>query len=98
MRFETLKNRPKFAYEITRRAFAETVMHIFFMGKCSVVTISFTFIYDKTSEFFSRHITRHSSYSGVKQLPMSPAHPQSDGLVQRFNQTLKAMMSNSYSS
>ena len=28
----------------------------------------------------------------VKKLPTSPKHPQSDGLVERFNQTLKAML------
>ena len=52
-----------------------------------------TIIHDHASEFLSDILQDTAFILGVKQLPTSPAHLQCDGLVERFNQTLKAMLS-----
>ena len=52
-----------------------------------------TIIHDRAPEFLSDILQDTAFILGVKQLPTSPAHPQCDCLVERFNQTLKAMLS-----
>ena len=50
-----------------------------------------TIIHDRAPEFLSDELQDTAFVLGIKQLPTSPAHPQCDGLVERFNRTLKAM-------
>ena len=52
-----------------------------------------TIIHDRAPEFLSDVLQDTAFVLGIKQLPTSPAHPQCDGLVERFNRTLKAMLS-----
>ena len=52
-----------------------------------------TIIHDRASEFLSDILQDTTFVLGIKQLPTSPAHPQCDGLAERFNWTLKAMLS-----
>ena len=52
-----------------------------------------TIIHDRAPEFLSDVLQDAAFVLGIKQLPTSPAHPQCDGLVERFNRTLKAMLS-----
>ena len=44
-----------------------------------------TIIHDRAPKFLSDILQDTAFILGVKQLPTSPAHPQCDGLVERFN-------------
>ena len=52
-----------------------------------------TIIHDHAPELLSDKLQNTDFILRVKQLPMSPAHLQCDGLVERFNQTLKDVLS-----
>ena len=52
-----------------------------------------TIIHDRAPEFLSDVLQDTAFILGIKQLPTSPGHPQCDGLVERFNRTLKTMLS-----
>ena len=47
---------------------------------------------DQGSNFMSRLLSSMYERLGIQALRTSPYHPQTDGLVERFNQTLKAML------
>ena len=49
-------------------------------------------IHDRTAEFLSDVLQDTAAILGLKQLPTSGGHPQTDGLVERFNRTLKSML------
>ena len=49
-------------------------------------------IHDRAAEFLSDVLQDTAVILGIKQLPTSGGHPQSDGLVERFNRTLKTML------
>ena len=49
-------------------------------------------IHDRAAEFLSDVLQDTAAILGLKQLPTSGGHPQSDGLVERFNRTLKMML------
>ena len=50
-------------------------------------------IHDRAAEFLSDVLQDTAAILGVKQLPTSGGHPQTDGLVERLNRTLKSMLS-----
>ena len=50
-------------------------------------------IHDRASEFLSDVLQDTAELLGVQQLPTSGGHPQTDGLVERLNRTLKVMLS-----
>ena len=50
-------------------------------------------IHDRAAEFLSDILQDTASIMGLGQFPTSGGHPQSDGLVERFNRTLKGMLS-----
>ena len=50
-------------------------------------------IHDRAAEFLSDVLQETARLIGVRQLPTSGGHPQTDGLVERFNKTLKQMLS-----
>ena len=50
-------------------------------------------IHDRAAEFLSDVLQETARLIGVKQLPTSGGHPQTDGLVECFNKTLKQMLS-----
>ena len=52
-----------------------------------------TIIHEHAPEFLSNVLQDTAFILGIKQLPTSPSHPQCDGLVERFNRTLKLMLS-----
>ena len=47
---------------------------------------------DQGSNFTSQMLTEIYRLLGVQPIRTSPYHPQTDGLVERFNQTLKRML------
>ena len=50
-------------------------------------------IHDRAAEFLSEVIQETAHLMGMTQLPTSGGHPQTNGLVERFNRTLKQMLS-----
>ncbi len=48
---------------------------------------------DQGTNFMSRILTQVYQLLGIKRVRTTPYHPQTDGLVERFNQTLKNMLS-----
>ena len=50
-------------------------------------------IHDRAAEFLSDVFQETAQILGIKQLPTSGGHPQTDGLVERLNRTLKQMLS-----
>jgi len=49
-------------------------------------------IHDRAPEFLSDVLQETAHLMGITQLPTSGGHPQSNGLVERFNRTLKQML------
>ena len=49
-------------------------------------------IHDRAAEFLSNVLQETAQLIGIEQLPTSGGHPQTDGLVERFNRTLKQML------
>lgn len=49
-------------------------------------------IHDRAAEFLSDVLQDTATILGLKQLPTSGGHPQTDGLVERFNRTLKGIL------
>ena len=49
-------------------------------------------IHDRAAEFMAEVLQETASLLGITQLPTSGGHPQTDGLVERFNRTLKQML------
>ncbi|KAL2089209.1 hypothetical protein ACEWY4_016108 [Coilia grayii] len=47
---------------------------------------------DQGTNFTSKLLKQVYQYLGIKGIKMTPYHPQTDGLVERFNQTLKSML------
>lgn len=66
---------------------AEELIQIF-----SRVGIPNEILTDQGANFMSRLLAEVYKLLRVKRIRTSPYHPQTDGLVERFNQTLKAML------
>jgi len=49
-------------------------------------------IHDLAPEFLSNILQDTAAIFGLEQLPTSGGHPQTDGLVERLNRALKAML------
>ena len=50
-------------------------------------------IHDRAAKFLSDVLQDTAAIMGLSQLPASRGHPQTDGLVEQLNRTLKAMLS-----
>ena len=66
---------------------AEELMKLF-----SRVGVPKEILTDQGSNFTSQLLAELYRLLGVKRIRTSPYHPQTDGLVERFNQTLKGML------
>ena len=62
------------------------------MGVFSRVGIPSEILTDQGSNFASQLLTKLYRMLHVHPISSSPYHPQTDGLVERFNQTLKSML------
>ena len=51
--------------------------------------VPFRIIHDQAAEFLADVLQETVSLLGIKQLPTSGSHPQTDSLVERFNRTMK---------
>lgn len=58
------------------------------------VSIAEEILTDQGTNFTSQLLAEIYRLLHVKSLRTSPYHPQTDGLVERFNQTLKEMLQN----
>ena len=47
---------------------------------------------DNGSNFMSKVMKKYCSMTGIEQIRTSPYHPQTDGMVERFNATLKRLL------
>ena len=47
---------------------------------------------DNGSNFMSKVMKKYCSMTGIKQIRTSPYHPQTNGMVERFNATLKRLL------
>jgi len=47
-------------------------------------------IHDRAPELLADVLQDTAFILGIKQLPTTPGHPQCDGLIERFNRTLKS--------
>ena len=66
---------------------AEELVHIF-----SRVGIPEEILTDQGPNFMSQLLAEIYSFLRIRPIRTSPYHPQTDGLVERFNKTLKAMV------
>ena len=62
------------------------------MGFFSSVGIPVEILMDQGSNFISKLLNEVYHLMGVKPIPTSPYHSQTDGLVEQFNQTLKTIL------
>ena len=74
-----------------RVASAKAVAHELFM-MFSRVGIAKEILSDQGTNFMSRLLTQLYQWLKIKRIRTSAYHPQTDGLTERFNQTLKKMM------
>ncbi len=74
-----------------RKATAKSIAWELFL-LCSRVGIPAEILTDQGTPFMSRLMADLCALLRVKQLRTSVYHPQTDGLVERFNQTLKQML------
>ncbi|XP_037802987.1 uncharacterized protein LOC119597481 [Penaeus monodon] len=73
---------------ITTKTVAEALVEIY-----SRLGIPEEVIHDRGTQFMSDCMHEVSCLLSLKQLPTTPYHPMSNGLVEKFNGTLKAMLS-----
>ena len=66
---------------------AEHLIHLF-----STVGIPKEILSDQGTNFMSQLLRELYNLLNISQIRMSPYHPQTDGLVERFNKTLKSML------
>lgn len=72
---------------IKARQIANCLLQVF-----SRVGIPKEVLTDQGTNFTSRSLRQVYSLLGIRGIKTTPYHPQTDGLVKRFNQTLKAML------
>ena len=66
---------------------AEHLIHLF-----STVGIPKEILSDQGTNFMSQLLRELYNLLNISQIRMSPYHLQTDGLVERFNKTLKSML------
>lgn len=72
---------------ITARAIAQVLLQFI-----SRVGIPQEIVTDQGTAFLSKTLRQVYSLLGIKGIRTTPYHPQTDGLVERYNQTLKGML------
>ena len=73
--------------EISSEAVAEALIDIY-----SRVGIPEEVISDRGTQFISEYMEEFARLLGMKQMPTTPYHAMANGLVERFNGTLKSML------
>ncbi|KAG1955346.1 gag-pol fusion protein [Pimephales promelas] len=73
--------------DVTAKQIAAALLNFF-----SHVGIPKVVLTDQGPNFMSRTLKQVYQLLGIKRVRTTPYHPQTDGLVERFNQTLKGML------
>lgn len=73
--------------EVTAKQVANALLHLF-----SHVGIPKEVLTDQGTNFMSLILNQVYQLLGIKRVRTTPYHPQTDGLVERFNQTLKNIL------
>ena len=73
--------------KVTATTIAQAILQLF-----SRVGIPQEIITDQGTAFLSKKLKQVYSLLGIKGIRTTPYHPQTDGLVERYNQTLKNML------
>ena len=72
---------------VTASAIARTLLQLF-----SRVGLPEEVLTDQGTAFLSKTLKQMYSLLGIKSIRTTPYHPQTDGLVERYNRTLKSML------
>ena len=70
---------------------ADTVVNCL-IDLCAKVGIPQELLTDNGTNFISKVIKQFCQTTGVHQIRTSPYHPETDGMVERFNSTLKKLL------
>ncbi|KAL2089206.1 hypothetical protein ACEWY4_016105 [Coilia grayii] len=73
--------------KVTAGAIARTLLQLF-----SRVGLPQEVLTDQGTAFLSKTLKQMYSLLGIKSIRTTPYHPQTDGLVERYNRTLKGML------
>ncbi len=73
--------------EVTAKQVANALLRLF-----TQVGIPKEVLTDQGPNFMSRSLQQVYQLLGIKRARTTPYHPQTDGLVERFNKTLKSML------
>ena len=74
-----------------RNGTAETIVN-FLIEVTARIGVPQELLTDNGSNFMSKVMKKYCSMTGIKQIRTSPYHPQTDGMVERFNATLKRLL------
>ena len=71
---------------------SQTIEHIFHNRFVAAHGCPETLISDNGAEFTAKHWTDYLTRMGIKHVRCTPQHPESNGKIERFNRTFKAML------
>ena len=74
-----------------RNVTTETVVHCL-VEMTARIGVPKELLSDNGSNFMSKVMKQYCETTGIKQLKISPYHPQTDGMVERFNSTFKRLL------
>ena len=71
---------------------SQTIEHVFHNRFVAAHGCPETLISDNGAEFTAKHWTDYLTRMGIKHVRCTPQHPESNGKIERFNRTFKAML------
>ena len=74
-----------------RNVTAETIVN-YLIEVTARIGVQQELLTDNGSNFMSKVMKKYCSMTVIKQIRTSPYHPQTDGMVERFNATLKRLL------
>ena len=74
-----------------RNVTAETIVNCL-IEVTARIRVPQEFLTDNGSNFMSKVMKKYYSMTGIKHIRTSPYHPQTDGMVECFNATLKRLL------
>ena len=74
-----------------RNVTAETIVNCL-IEVTATIGVPQDLLTENGSNFMSKVMKKYCSMTGIKQIRISPYHPQIDGMVERFNATLKRLL------
>ena len=71
---------------------SQTIEHVFHNHFVAAHGCPETLISDNGAKFTAKHWTDYLTRMGIKHVQCTPQHPESNGKIERFNRTFKAML------